>query len=48
MGISGSGREAEEGFLELAGAERAPKAALGDAVVDGNVIEIKRWARRQR
>jgi hypothetical protein len=42
MGISGSGREAEDRFLELTGAERAPEAALGDAVVDGNVVEIKR------
>lgn len=42
MGVSGSGREAEERFLELTGAEGASEAALGDAVIDGNVIEIKR------
>jgi hypothetical protein len=42
IGISGSGRDAEERFLKLTGAERAPEAALGDAVVDGNFVEIKR------
>ncbi|HEY7830278.1 MAG TPA: hypothetical protein VIC06_06920 [Solirubrobacteraceae bacterium] len=42
MGISGGGRDAEERFFKLTGAERAPKAALGDAVIDGNLVEVKR------
>jgi hypothetical protein len=41
VGISGSGRDAETRFLELTGAERTPEAALGDAVIDGNFVEIK-------
>ena len=42
MAISGSGRDAETRFLELTGAERTSQAARGDAVVDGNFVEIKR------
>jgi len=42
MGISGSGRDAEARFFDLTGAERTPRAARGDAVVDGNFVEIKR------
>jgi hypothetical protein len=41
VGISGSGRDAETRFLELTGAKRTPEAALGDAVIDGNFVEIK-------
>jgi hypothetical protein len=42
FGISGGGRDAEERFRELTGAERTERAALGDAVLEGRVVEIKR------
>jgi hypothetical protein len=42
MGISGSGLDAEERFLKLTGAEPTPEAARGDAVIEGNFVEIKR------
>jgi hypothetical protein len=42
FGISGGGRSTEEMFLLLTGAQKAAKAALGDAVLDGHSIEVKR------
>lgn len=41
VGISGSGRSAEEAFRAITGAERPPRAAVGDAVLDGHLVEIK-------
>jgi hypothetical protein len=42
FGISYGGRSAEDLFISLTGAERVAKAALGDAVLEGRHIEIKR------
>jgi hypothetical protein len=42
FGISGGGRSAEEAFLALTGAQPSPTAAMGDAVLKGHPIEIKR------
>lgn len=42
FGISASGRSTEEKFLLLTGAKKATKAALGDAVLEGHSIEVKR------
>jgi len=41
-GISRGGADAEEVFLQLTGATKAPKAALGDAVLDGHFVEVKK------
>lgn len=39
--IAGSGRPAEDKYLLLTGATKAARAALGDAVLEGNLVEIK-------
>lgn len=41
FGISGGGREAERLFRELTGAHAAPRAAVGDALLEGHLVEIK-------
>ncbi len=41
-GISRAGTTSEERFIELTGATRAPKAALGDACLDGRYVEVKK------
>lgn len=41
FGISGGGRSAEDRFRALTGATLAPKASVGDAVLDGCPIEVK-------
>lgn len=41
FGISGGGRKAEQLFRSLTGADPAPRAAAGDAVLDGNLVEVK-------
>src|SRR5665648_452929 len=41
FGISGGGRKAEEAFRQLTGADKAPRASAGDAVIDGCPIEVK-------
>jgi hypothetical protein len=41
MGISGGGRSAEKAFRLLTGAMPAERAALGDAVLEGHLVEIK-------
>jgi hypothetical protein len=41
-GISGLGREAERLYREYTGAEICPAAALGDALLEGHYVEIKR------
>lgn len=40
-GISRGGRRAEDLFCKLTGAVRATSAAMGDAVLEGNLVEIK-------
>jgi hypothetical protein len=40
-GISGGGRLAERLFCEITGADAAPRASAGDAVLEGNLVEIK-------
>ena len=42
FGISFRGRFAEQLFLNRTGAEKSPSASAGDAIIDGNAIEIKR------
>ncbi len=42
FGISGGGRDAENEFIRLTGAEPSTTAAQGDAILDGVPIEIKR------
>ena len=42
FGISAGGRSTEEKFRLLTGATKAARAALGDAVLDGHSIEVKR------
>jgi hypothetical protein len=42
VGISRSGADAEEVFAALTGASKAPAAALGDAVLDGHYVEVKK------
>ena len=41
-GISAGGRSAEEMYRTLTGAAPAPRAAIGDAVLEGHAVEIKR------
>lgn len=41
-GISRGGADAEGVFLGLTGAIKAPRAALGDAVLDGHFVEVKK------
>lgn len=41
FGISGGGRSAEDRFRELTGAGEAPKASVGDAVLDDCPVEVK-------
>lgn len=41
VGISRGGADAEDVFLRLTGATKAPSAALGDAVLDGRYVEVK-------
>ncbi len=42
FGISGEGRSAEQQFLALTGAEPAERAASGDAVLEGHLVEVKK------
>jgi hypothetical protein len=42
QGISKTGYSAEELFRQLTGATKAPKAALGDAVLCGHFVEVKK------
>lgn len=42
FGISHGGKTAEESFIALTGAVKAPSAAVGDAVLEGRLVEIKR------
>jgi hypothetical protein len=42
FGISGGGADAESQFLLLTGATPALRAADGDAVLDGHLVEVKR------
>ncbi len=42
FGISGAGEDAEAQFFALTGAAPAVRAADGDAVLDGHLVEIKR------
>lgn len=41
-GISGAGSTSEQRFNELTGAVRAERAALGDSVLDGHYVEVKK------
>lgn len=41
-GISGSGADAEAQFLLLTGASPTTQAALGDAILDGHYVEVKK------
>src|SRR4051812_40921407 len=41
-GISRTGADAEELFRSLTGATIAERAALGDAIVDGHYVEVKK------
>jgi hypothetical protein len=41
FGISHGGRSAEDLFISLTGAQRAARAALGDAVLEGRHVEVK-------
>ena len=41
FGISAGGRRAEQKYRALTGANPAPKASAGDAVLDGHLVEIK-------
>jgi hypothetical protein len=41
-GISGGGRSAEEAYILATGALHSPSSALGDAVLEGTSVEIKR------
>lgn len=40
-GISRGGKVAERLFLEITGAEPAPRASDGDALLEGNLVELK-------
>lgn len=42
FGISGGGRSAEDEFRKLTGAVLTERSALGDAVLEGSPVEIKR------
>jgi hypothetical protein len=42
FGISGGGRSAEQLFRDLTGAEPASSASIGDALLEGYPVEIKR------
>ncbi len=42
FGISGGGRSAEDLFVAATGAVKAPSASIGDAILDGHPVEIKR------
>jgi len=44
-GISTSGADAEATFRALTGATQAERAALGDAVLDGHYVEVKKATR---
>lgn len=41
FGISGGGRGAEAAFRSITGADPAPRASAGDALLGGHLIEIK-------
>ena len=41
FGISGGGDDAEQEFRRLTGATIAPKASVGDAMLEGDSVEIK-------
>ena len=45
-GISTSGADAEATFRTLTGATKADRAALGDAVLDGHYVEVKKAGSR--
>ncbi len=42
FGISSGGADAESQFIALTGATQAPRAADGDAVLEGHLVEVKR------
>ena len=42
MGISGSGDSAEDQFFYHTGAQKSARAADGDAILDGHVVEVKK------
>jgi hypothetical protein len=42
FGISGGGRSAEQTFREYTGATKPLRASLGDAILEGHPVEIKR------
>lgn len=42
FGISGGGRSAEELFRAYTGAQPAPRAAQGDAILEGAFVEVKK------
>jgi hypothetical protein len=42
FGISGGGRSAEDLYISATGAVDAPSASIGDALLDGNPVEVKR------
>jgi len=41
-GISGGGRSAEDLFISATGAVEAPSASVGDALLEGHPVEVKR------
>jgi len=41
FGISGGGADAESRFIALTGATPAARAADGDAILGGNLVEVK-------
>jgi hypothetical protein len=46
FGISSSGKKAEQLYLSLTGATAAPRAALGDAVLEGRYVEVKQASKQ--
>ena len=42
MGISKSGKSAEESFRKITGASKSPKSSIGDAILCGYAIEVKK------
>jgi hypothetical protein len=42
VGISSQGKSAEDLFIKLTGAQKAAKAALGDAILENRFVEVKR------
>ncbi len=42
MGISGAGDSAEDQFFYYTNAQKTDRAAAGDAVIDGHIVEVKK------